>query len=249
MPDGITIHSYPFFFVLGVIFASIYCFWRFHVELQVTFKQIIISFNAVVISSFLGAKLFGIMKFHLSGVESENPNGLILYGAIVFVIPVLYFITKYQKLSFSKTMDIMAMTFPILFVFIRTGCFLAGCCYGIPTHSFFGVVFTDPHCSAEPKGIPLHPTQLYSIILFLFLIGILLLIKRKQKFDGQLFLVFLMIYAIGRGLIEMFRGDGRRGIIIEGILTYSQLISVLIFIAAIVFYIRLWRKASIQAPR
>jgi len=239
LPEGITVHSYPFFFFMGILFAAFYGFWRFRVELKVSFLKFLFLLNAVVVSGFVGAKLFGIVKFHLSGAGSENPNGLILYGAIITVIPVLFIMTRLFKISFVKALDIMAIAFPILFTFIRTGCFLAGCCYGVPTHSVLGVTFTDPGCQADPKGIPLHPTQLYSIFLFLMIIGLLWIIKRRQKFDGQLFLVFLSLYAVGRGIIEIFRGDSRRGVLVEGILTYSQLISVAIFIATVIFYFRL----------
>jgi len=246
MPEGLTIYSYPFFFSLGVIFAAIYGLWRFQVELKLTFIQILLFINTIIVSGFLGAYLFGIVKFHLSGSDSENPNGLILYGAIITVIPVIFILVRIYKASFAKVLDIMAIAFPILFVFVRTGCFLAGCCYGIPTNSVLGVIFTDPGCPAEPKDVPIHPTQLYSILLFLLIIGLLWYTKRRQKFEGQLFLLFLPVYAVGRGIIEIFRGDGRRGVIIEGILSYSQLISILIFIAAIVIYIRLWKKAKTQ---
>jgi phosphatidylglycerol:prolipoprotein diacylglycerol transferase len=57
-------------------------------------------------------------------------------------------------------------------------------------------------------------------------------------------MIYLMLYAIGRSIIEIFRGDLDRGFIIDGILSNSQFISLLVFLGALVMYIRLYKKAT-----
>lgn len=143
-------------------------------------------------------------------------------------------------------LDIMAIVTCIVHGFGRVGCFMAGCCYGTRTDSFFGVIFSDPLCQANPKGVPLHPTQLYESIFIFLLMFCLLLIKNKKNFDGQIFMTYLMIYALGRVVIEYFRGDVERGFLIQNLITTSQFISILVFALASYFYVKLNRKANFK---
>ncbi|HMR58829.1 MAG TPA: prolipoprotein diacylglyceryl transferase, partial [Cyclobacteriaceae bacterium] len=76
-------------------------------------------------------------------------------------------------------------------------------------------------------------------------LALLVMLKNRKQFDGQLFLIYLMVYAVGRGILEMFRGDIDRGFLIENILSNSQYISLIVISAALYFYIRLNRNKKI----
>jgi phosphatidylglycerol:prolipoprotein diacylglycerol transferase len=70
----------------------------------------------------------------------------------------------------------------------------------------------------------------------------LLHIFRIKRFDGQVFLAYLLIYPISRSIIEVFRGDMIRGFIIDGIISVSQFISIFVVILALtLLYLRLSR--------
>ena len=145
-------------------------------------------------------------------------------------------------------LDVMAVTTCILHGIGRIGCFMAGCCYGKLTDSLLGVVFTNPVCQAEPLNTLLHPTQLYEAsFIFLILIGLLIL-KRNRQFEGQLFLIYLMAYAAGRGFLEIYRGDLSRGFVIEDYLSISQLISILLIGVALYFYVKR-RNVNLLSPK
>ena len=140
-------------------------------------------------------------------------------------------------------LDVMAITTCLVHMFGRIGCFLAGCCYGLPTKSIFGVIYTDPTCLAEPKNIALHPTQLYEAC-YIFLVMLFLFFMRKhRKFYGQLFLLYLILYAVGRSVLEIFRGDETRGYIINKYLSHSQFIALFIVLVVIYFYHR-WKTKN-----
>jgi phosphatidylglycerol:prolipoprotein diacylglycerol transferase len=160
---------------------------------------------------------------------------------------------KRHKIPTLAMLDVMAIVTCIVHGFGRIGCFMAGCCHGKPTDSIFGVTFTSPVCQAEPLNTPLHPTQLYEAGFLFLLLSILALLKNRKQFDGQLFLLYLMIYASGRGVLEIFRGDVARGFIIENWLSHSQFISIIIIVVAGICYFRLsknrtlWKtKASVK---
>jgi phosphatidylglycerol:prolipoprotein diacylglycerol transferase len=130
-------------------------------------------------------------------------------------------------------------------MFGRVGCFLAGCCYGRPTSSGWGVVFTDPACDAEPKNVALHPTQLYEAGYLLLILLTILYVRGRRRFFGQLFLLYLMLYAGGRFVLEYFRGDASRGYVVENYISHSQLIAILIIATTLFFYFRLRKRNSL----
>ena len=124
-------------------------------------------------------------------------------------------------------LDVMAITTCLVHMFGRLGCFMAGCCYGKPTASFLGIIFTDPACQA-PLNEALFPSQLMEAGYIFLLMIFLLMVRNKRTFYGQLFLLYLMFYAVGRIVLEYFRGDEVRGFIIDPYVSHSQFIGLLI---------------------
>jgi phosphatidylglycerol:prolipoprotein diacylglycerol transferase len=117
---------------------------------------------------------------------------------------------------------------------------MAGCCHGRVCDLPIGITFSDPETHAEPMDMPLYPTQLFDIGVNLIILITVFLIERKKKFDGQLFLIYLVMYAIGRSIVEMYRGDEARGYVFNGLLSHSQFIAILVFLATV----WVWRRWS-----
>ena len=207
----------------------------------------------IIIAAVVGGKLFMIFedpKLSLSEpsrlIKSFN-TGFVFYGSLLFAIPTMLIFFRVHKLPALAMFDIMAVTSCILHAFGRMGCFMAGCCYGTPHDGLFSVTFSDPACAANPLNTPLHPTQLYSSTMILAILVIILFVNRRKQFDGQLFMLYLMLYAIGRSVLEIFRGDLKRGFLIDNVLSNSQFISILVFLVALYFYMKLAKKAK-KAP-
>ena len=86
-----------------------------------------------------------------------------------------------------------------------------------------------------PPTTPVHPTQLYDSLLNLCLYGFLAWLFRRRKFDGQVFSVYLIFYAVLRSFVETFRGDyleNQR--YLGGWATPAHLVSIMILIAGLV---------------
>jgi phosphatidylglycerol:prolipoprotein diacylglycerol transferase len=66
----------------------------------------------------------------------------------------------------------------------------------------------------------------------------------EKKFIGQSLLLYGIIYPIGRGIIEIFRGDSIRGFIIDGVLSTSQGISIVILISCLIIYVRMIKNVN-----
>lgn len=246
----ITIYTYGFLIAVGAALGFTYMWRQGRKEFGITFDQANTLFILLIVAGVVGGKLF--MIFEDPAYYAKNPgklfsgSGFVFYGSLIFCIPTMLWFFKKNKLPVLAVLDIMAIVTCIVHGFGRLGCFMAGCCYGLPTDSWLGVIFTDPHCQARPLDTPIHPTQLYeSSFLFLLMTGLFFL-KARKKFNGQVFLVYLMVYALGRSIIEMYRGDIERGFVIKDFLSNSQFISLMMASTALYFYVKLNRNVKLK---
>ena len=117
--------------------------------------------------------------------------------------------------------------------FGRIGCFLAGCCYGKETESAIGIVFHDS--AYAPNDVSLLPTQLISSGLNFLHFFLLIWLTKKKKGDGQIAGLYLVLYSVGRFILEFFRGDLIRGSV--GELSTSQFIAIFVCLAGILLIV------------
>lgn len=230
-----TIYSYATLIVLGALVAALYTKWRARKEVGVINLPNTFVYG-IFIAGFLGGKLFYYLQDPLLYIKTPRlllynfSGGFVFYGSFVIIIPYIIWYLKKYKIPVLPMLDIFAITTTIVHAIGRFGCFTAGCCYGSQTESGLGLVFP------ATNGISVHPTQLYEASMLIIIILILLFIKNKKQFNGQIFLIYLMLYAIGRGFLELFRGD-ERGFIIKDVLSHSQFIALsLICISAYLYY-------------
>jgi len=135
---------------------------------------------------------------------------------------------------------------PLGLAFGRMGCLLAGCCFGLPTGSSLGLVFPGRSPASESQfkagqlanmrlpSLPVHPTQIYESAASLAIAAVCLLyIHPRKRYDGQVFLSFVVLYATARFLLEILRRDDRGEFL--GLST-SQIIGALLAGAAVVLH-------------
>jgi phosphatidylglycerol:prolipoprotein diacylglycerol transferase len=235
---GVPIYTYGFFVFLGVLIG--YLVAQRQARRQ-GFKRNIFTHIVfwVIIFSFIGARLFYIIVEFRSFLEASlstlvGRSGFVFYGGIVFGSSTLLILCRRHKINFFKFVDTLSLGLPLGHAIGRIGCFFYGCCYGRPTRSFLGILFL-PESPAGALGIKVIPTQLIESF-FLFLIFFsLLIVSRRKKLEGQVFVLYLILYGIVRFVIEFYRGDPRGQIL--GLST-SQFFA----LAAIIFGFILWRK-------
>jgi phosphatidylglycerol:prolipoprotein diacylglycerol transferase len=245
----ITVYSYGFLIAVGAVLGLVYMAHQARKQFGLSYDQSNTLFILLVVAAVVGGKVF--LFFEDPSFYSKNASrlftgsGFDFYGSFLFAIPTMLWFFKKRKIPTLAMLDIMAIVTCIVHGFGRLGCFMAGCCHGTPTDSILGVIFTDPFCQAEPLHTPLHPTQLYEAALIFSTFFFLLWLKKRKGFDGQLFLIYLMIYAVGRSGVEIFRGDEARGYVIDGFLSHSQFIGLLVFSGALYFYVKLRRSRKL----
>ena len=158
-------------------------------------------------------------------------GGLVFYGGLVLAaITGLWFLKK-RHLPVLKICDIYVPYLALGQAIGRWGCLLNGCCYGKETNLPWGIRL--PGHSEH-----LHPPQIYESVLLLFIFLILKFYQNKPRRPGQVFILYFLLYAAARFLVEFYRGDNSR-IFLN--LTFSQLVSVLIFVVSLIFFIS-WLK-------
>ena len=124
--------------------------------------------------------------------------GLSLYGGILGAAVVLFGLLRAWRKSAWPVLDAFAAPSGIAFCIARIGCFLNGCCAGIPTDSPLGMVFPSKQhviplglLSGFPLNRAVHPTQLYELVGALVGIPIaVLLAKRLRLRAGARFLIY-----------------------------------------------------------
>ena len=150
-----------------------------------------------------------------------------------FLTAIVY--CRIKKLYFLEYFDLAVASISMAQGFGRIGCFLAGCCYGRETTSRFGVVF--PEGGLAPAGVKLIPTQLISSAGDFLIMIVLLLYYRKNKKDGtpgNVGFLYMLLYGVGRFLVEFLRNDNRGG---AWMFSTSQWISMVIVAGGIVLYL------------
>lgn len=160
-------------------------------------------------------------------------------GFIGGVVASILFFWKNPQLSFWPLADLCAPSIALGQGIGRIGCLMAGDDYGSPTNLPWAVTFTDPDAAnigGAPLNVPLHPVQLYESIFCFILFAVLVRMARNKKYDGQILIAYAVLYAIGRFIIELFRGDADRGFLLNGLFSTSQFIAIVIFVLAIVAF-------------
>jgi len=160
--------------------------------------------------------------------------GGVFYGGFIAAAFFGVWYVRVHKLSFWKMADIYAPAIALGQSVGRLGCFAGGCDYGRATTSSWGVVFTDPRAhelAGVPLGVRIFPTQIFESLATLVIFGVLLWCYRRKTRDGQVFLLYMTLYAVARFFLEFLRGDEDRGFVFNHLLSTSQFIAILALLA------------------
>lgn len=158
-------------------------------------------------------------------------GGLAIHGALIAAVLTGYIFTRVKKINFLETTDIVAPSIIIGQAIGRWGNFINGEAHGGFTNLPWGIMV---------DGMKVHPTFLYESIWNLGVFFFLIFYKGKKKADGEIFLLYGILYSIGRFWIEGLRTDS---LYFMGIRA-AQLISIAIIIvfSIALFFIRRNKK-------
>jgi phosphatidylglycerol:prolipoprotein diacylglycerol transferase len=211
----------------------------------------------VIIAALVGAKALLFIVDHEQFTSSWAQfvtllrSGGVFYGGLIAAVVVCIHQLRRHRLPLWRCADLFAPGIALGYAIGRTGCLLAGCCYGAPSEVAWAITFTDPIANLNvgtPLNVPLHPTQIYEAAAGLVLLAALVALERRgAAFPGRTFWLFVLFYAASRFVIEFFRGDDR-GMPVGGLST-SQLISIVLLPLSLFMLRSLSRRARRPRPR
>lgn len=160
-------------------------------------------------------------------------GGSVFYGGLIGGMAAGLIYGKIKKLDMAEYSDICAPMVPLFHFFGRIGCFLGGCCYGIECE--FGFTVHGNELNPSINDVQRFPVQLLEAACNLIIFLVLWYLLRKGILKGRLFALYLIIYSVVRFFDEFLRGDAYRGFLFG--LSTSQIISLLLFAGAVIYFV------------
>lgn len=148
-----------------------------------------------------------------------------LYGALISYAIAYWFIFRNERHNLIHYLNYIIPGLIIAHSFGRLGCFLAGCCTGIPANPPFGVKF-------PAIDNPVLPANLYEALFLLILFFVVLFAFKKHQTK-----IYMVSYGIGRFFLEFLRGDSRGKLPFIDWLSPSQLLSIILLIVGVLLFI------------
>jgi phosphatidylglycerol:prolipoprotein diacylglycerol transferase len=210
----------------------------------------------VLIAGLIGAKVLLVVvewSFYARNPRellSILQSGGVFYGGLIGAFPVAWWYARKHGLPPWRTADVLAPAVAVGQAIGRLGCFCAGCCYGRAADVPWAVTFRDSYASrtvGTPLDTAVHPTQIYESLACLAIFFILMRMARAKRFDGQVTLAYVLLYAVVRFVIEFYRGDAVRGTVF-GVLSTSQFIALLMAVAASLVLPYLAKRNRVTPP-
>ncbi len=240
---GIVIPTYGLLGFIGIVVAISFAIFYFSKFYDIKKEDIFNCSIYAIIGIGIGAKvlyLITILPELIQDFDSLNwqyiiqilKSGFVFYGGLIGGVLGIFVYSKRFKISFKELCMILIPTVPIFHSIGRIGCLLAGCCYGREYHGFGSITFYNSDLA--PNGIPLFPIQIMESICNLIIFIIILTIYKKFKGTYKTIAIYSITYSVVRFVLEFFRGDAQRGIII---LSTSQWISIVVFAIGIFLFV------------
>ena len=169
---------------------------------------------AAVIGGILGARIGWIMTSptllwylaHPLRILAIWEGGLSYFGGILGGVIAANWLIRRRRMRFWQMADIAAPLLALSFGIGKIGCWLNGCCNGTATTSWLGVIFTNPLSQSDLLNQRVWPTQLFNSASGFLVFAVLFWVVRKRKrYDGQVFIWYLYLYGATSFVVEFFR--------------------------------------------
>ncbi len=231
--------------------------WAAHAsrdEEDITLETLIDLTIVILIGAIVGARVVSALlnwqdfAQHPGQLLRVWEGGLSFHGGLIGGWGAGSILIVRRGLGYGRIVDLVIPSVALGYAITRVGCFLNGCCYGIPTDGPLGVCF---HELAGNEGlVPRHATQLYAAALNIGIFFILIKVKPRLRRPGHLALVYLVLYSVYRFAVEYLRrGATAHSYDLIPSLTQAQAASVLMFAIGAGWLLVDWLMARQQGAR
>lgn len=212
----------------------------------------------IMVAGIVGARVVYVLTDLAYFVEHPakllriDEGGLTYYGGFIGAWLALYGFARSRKIAFFDLADFVVTSLPLAHAFGRVGCLMNGCCHGAMTGAAAAVRYPADSMAwheqlangaispFSTQSLAVHPVQLYEAAFNLAVFALLAVLYRRRRRNGVVAVAYLMVYAVGRFLLEFLRGDYR--IVWRGV-SLAQWVSLGLFLCGAVLY-RVLRRQS-----
>lgn len=204
---GIPIYKYAVCIVLGIIVALILCSVhkeKFEIDFDFILENTILGITFGIIGARLYYVLFNLDYYieNLEEIFNFRSGGLAIFGGLIFGGIAILINCKIHKKDVLNFFDCIVPYVAIAQCIGRFGNFFNNEAYGYETISILRMGINTVNGYIE-----VHPTFLYESISTFIIAIILINMKRKRKYKGQILLLYCTLYGFARSIIEDFRQD------------------------------------------
>jgi phosphatidylglycerol---prolipoprotein diacylglyceryl transferase len=179
-------------------------------------------FVGCVPTGIIGARLLDVLEYsdrYRSWADVVGRQGSSIYGALLVMGIIVVGYARVNQLRPFAILDAGAPAMALGEGFSRVGCFLSGCCYGIPSNGPWSVTFPSVGFAYRDQlarglvapgathSLPVHPVQLYSAALAFGAALMLLRLVLRPHREGTAFFGFLVFYGSLRLLMAPLRQE------------------------------------------
>lgn len=232
---GIDIRWYGVLITLGMLLGIILAFKRAPLH-KIEPERVIDVLLVCIPLGIIGARLYYV-AFHwedygqdLMRILNFRSGGLAIHGALILGIIGALICCYIWNIKPLNLFDLLAPSIVLAQAIGRWGNFFNQEAHGGPT---------DLPWAIEVNGEMVHPTFLYESLWCFLVFFVLLLIARHRKFQGQIFLLYGILYSLERFFVEGLRTDS---LMIGDTLKAAQVVSASIFVIFIILYIIFWYR-------
>ncbi len=225
---GVAVSTYAIVRTL-YIFVALWLTLRLNERQGIRAGTTLTAFALGVPTGIVGAHVLDMLEYwgqHGGLGAVLSPTGSSIYGAFLVVVPVLWLYARSQGLSPLRFLDAGAPAMALGEAMTRVGCFLNGCCYGVPWHGPLAVTFSPESFAYRdqltrgllPPGalhsLPVVPVQLVSAGLALIAFAGLLWLFLQPHREGAVFYAFLVFYGALRLTMAPLRQEALRSMVV-----------------------------------
>lgn len=234
---GIDVMWYGILMTLGIVIAAVIVYFRAPKH-ELASDRILDFLIICIPAGIIGARFYFVIfnweQYSGDFLKMINTRlgGMAIHGALIFGLGAAALLCLRWKIKPLNLMDLAAPALALAQSIGRWGNYFNSEAHGGPT---------DLPWAVTVGGQTYHPTFLYESIWCFILFFVLLYIDNHRKFQGQVFLLYGILYSVERFFVEALRTDS----LMLGPLKQAQVISLCIIIVFVVAYIILhkhWNK-------
>lgn len=235
---GMEVRWYGIIISLGLLLASIVAMReakRVGIEEESILDLLLVAVPSAIIGARVHYVIFNLDYYKGDFMKMINirEGGLAIHGALIVSIIVGIIFCKVKKIKFWKLADLTGPSIILGQAIGRWGNFVNGEAHGGPTDLPWGIIV---------QGQKVHPTFLYESLWDFAVFLFLLWYRKRKKADGEVFLLYLSLYSVGRFFIEGMRTDS----LMYGSIRVAQLISIITIIISIIIFIVIRKRHSLH---